>query len=66
MAPDFGLCDRCVHQKIVRSGRGSLFSMCTVGLRDPDWPKYPPMPVVRCPRFDGSRDTPTPGPGAKG
>jgi hypothetical protein len=57
MTPRFGLCDRCTHQKLIKSGRGSLFSMCQVGLRDPDWPKYPPMPVLRCPRFDASSDT---------
>jgi hypothetical protein len=48
----FGLCDRCAHQKLVRSGRGSVFSMCRIGLADPDWPKYPPMPVTGCPRFE--------------
>jgi len=47
----FGICSSCEHQRLVTSGRGSAFSMCEVGLRDPDWPKYPPMPVLRCPRF---------------
>ena len=50
-APSFGLCDRCEHQRVVRSGRGSAFSMCQIGLKDPDWPKYPAMPVLACPRF---------------
>ena len=50
--PRFGLCDRCTHQKLIKSGRGSLFSMCRIGLRDPDWPKYPRMPVSACPRFE--------------
>jgi hypothetical protein len=50
-ASRFGLCDRCVHQQLVKSGRGSEFSMCRLGLKDPDWPKYPRMPVVGCPRF---------------
>ncbi len=50
-APSFGLCDRCAEQRLVQSGRGSAFSMCEVGLRDPDWPKYPAMPVLRCPRY---------------
>jgi hypothetical protein len=49
--PRFGLCDRCTHQKLVTSGRGSVFSMCRLGLKDPDWPKYPRMPVSACPRF---------------
>jgi hypothetical protein len=47
----FGLCDTCDHQKLIKSGRGSVFSMCQLGLRDPDWPKYPRMPVERCPRY---------------
>ena len=51
----FGLCDSCAHQRLIRSGRGSSFSMCEIGLRDPDWPKYPRMPVLACPRFDAQR-----------
>jgi hypothetical protein len=50
--PSFGLCDHCVHQKLVKSGRGSQFSMCRLGLKDPNWPKYPRMPVSECPRFE--------------
>jgi hypothetical protein len=50
--PRFGLCDHCAHQKLVKSGRGSTFSMCRIGLSDPDWPKYPRMPVSACPRFE--------------
>jgi hypothetical protein len=57
MATRFGLCDRCAHQKLVTSGRGSVFSLCTLGLKDPDWPKYPRMPVHRCTRFSPSSDT---------
>jgi hypothetical protein len=47
----FGLCASCEHQKLVTSGRGSTFSLCRIGLKDPDWPKYPPMPVLRCSRY---------------
>jgi hypothetical protein len=50
-APRFGLCDACAHQKLIGTTRGSTFSMCRRGLDDPDWPKYPPMPVLRCPRY---------------
>ena len=51
MASAFGLCDNCAFQRLVESGRGSAFSMCERGLDDPDWPKYPRMPVLQCPRF---------------
>jgi hypothetical protein len=59
MTSRFGLCDRCIHQKLIKSGRGSVFSMCVLGLRDPDWPKYPPTPVERCPRFEASSVRPS-------
>jgi hypothetical protein len=58
MAPEsFGLCDRCAAQRLVSSARGSTFSMCELGLHDPDWPKYPRMPVLACSRF-AERTTP--------
>ena len=45
----FGLCDRCTHQCVVRSGRGSVFSLCERSLDDPRYPKYPRVPVGSCP-----------------
>ena len=54
-----GLCGTCAHQRIVRSGRGSTFSMCERGLSDPAWLKYPPLPVLRC---RGHEPRPAPGP----
>ena len=47
----FGLCDRCVHQRVVRSGRGSVFSLCERSFDDPRYPKYPRVPVGSCPGF---------------
>jgi L-amino acid N-acyltransferase YncA len=44
-----GLCSTCVHQKIIRSGRGSTFSMCLRHRTDPAYPKYPRLPVMACP-----------------
>jgi hypothetical protein len=46
---DAGLCDRCRHQKLIRSGRGSVFSMCERSKTDPAYPKYPRLPVLECP-----------------
>ena len=43
-----GLCATCAHQRTVRSGRGSTFSLCERGLVDPAWPKYPRLPVLVC------------------
>ena len=44
----FGLCDSCRHQQIVRSGRGSVFSLCERSKTDPSFPKYPRVPVREC------------------
>jgi hypothetical protein len=44
----FGLCDSCRHQRLVRTGRGSVFTMCLKSREDPDFPKYPRVPVEAC------------------
>jgi hypothetical protein len=53
-----GLCDSCRHQKIVRSGRGSEFSMCLRSKTEERFPKYPRLPVLECPGYD-RRDVPS-------
>jgi hypothetical protein len=45
---DAGLCDSCRHQRIVKSGRGSVFSMCLRSKTDERYPKYPRLPVREC------------------
>ena len=45
------ICSRCIERKIVRSGKGSVFLLCQIGVSNPNWPKYPPQPVRRCPKF---------------
>jgi hypothetical protein len=44
----FGLCDSCRFQRIVRSGRGSVFTLCERSKIDPEFPKYPRVPVTEC------------------
>jgi hypothetical protein len=46
--PGFGLCDSCRFQRIVRSGRGSVFTLCERSKIDAAFPKYPRVPVVEC------------------
>ena len=48
----FGLCDTCRHQRIVRSGRGSVFSMCLKSREDATFPKYPRVPVTACSGYE--------------
>ena len=44
----FGLCDTCAHQQIVRNTRGSVFSLCRRSRDEPEFPRYPRVPVVEC------------------
>jgi hypothetical protein len=46
--PSAGLCDSCLHQRIVRTTRGSAFSLCERSRQDPSYPRYPRLPVLRC------------------
>ena len=43
-----GLCGSCVNARIIESRRGSRFYMCELSRVDPAFPKYPPLPVVKC------------------
>lgn len=47
-----GLCDSCRHQRLVPNTRGSVFSLCERSRTEPDFPRYPPLPVLRCPGFE--------------
>jgi hypothetical protein len=51
MPPAAGLCDSCIHQRIIRNTRGSSFSLCERSRTDPAYPRYPPIPVVECPGY---------------
>jgi hypothetical protein len=48
MPVNAGLCDSCRHQRIVRNTRGSEFSMCERSKTQPEYPKYPRVPVRKC------------------
>ena len=47
-----GLCDSCVHQQIVRTTRGSAFSLCLRSRSDSRYPRYPRIPVLACAGHD--------------
>ena len=46
--PRVGLCAHCAHARIVRSARGSEFYLCQLSFDDHRFPRYPPLPVLRC------------------
>jgi hypothetical protein len=48
-----GLCNRCLHQRVVRTTRGSSFSLCERHRAEPErFPKYPRLPVTKCAGFE--------------
>jgi hypothetical protein len=50
--PSAGLCDRCRHQRLVRNTRGSVFSLCERSKTEPEFPRYPRIPVTSCSGFE--------------
>ncbi|HEX8075389.1 MAG TPA: hypothetical protein VF545_10460 [Thermoleophilaceae bacterium] len=46
--PPAGLCDSCVHQRVIRNTRGSEFSLCERSRAEPEYPRYPRLPVTAC------------------
>jgi hypothetical protein len=54
----YGLCGSCIHQQLVRTGRGSEFTLCRRSKTDPAYPKYPRTPVLSCPGYEPRRDQP--------
>lgn len=56
-SPPAGLCDSCRHQRIVPNRRGSRFSLCERSRAEPEYPKYPRLPVERCPGYERREET---------
>jgi hypothetical protein len=53
--PAIGLCSDCQHCRIVKSQR-SAFYMCRLSFTNPEFRKYPPLPVLRCSGYVASKD----------
>jgi hypothetical protein len=43
-----GLCATCRFMRTMESDRGSTFYLCQLSATDPNFPKYPRLPVLRC------------------
>lgn len=54
------LCSRCGNRRLIRSGTGSVFLLCEVGLEKSAWPKYPPQPIQSCVHFKTISDAEPP------
>jgi hypothetical protein len=57
-----GLCATCRHARWIENRRGSRFLLCGRAASDPRYPRYPPLPVLRC----LGHQAPAPEPGADG
>ncbi|MGI8428948.1 MAG: hypothetical protein ACR2OB_06505 [Solirubrobacteraceae bacterium] len=56
--PAGGLCDACRHQQIVRTTRGSAFSLCRRSRTEPErFVRYPRLPVLECSGHERGTDT---------
>lgn len=43
-----GLCATCIHVRQIDSAKGSTFLLCALSAADPQFPKYPRLPVLSC------------------
>jgi hypothetical protein len=47
-----GLCDSCVHRRLIVNDRGSAFVICLLSESDHRYQKYPRLPVLQCGGFE--------------
>ena len=53
---EVGLCASCVHARRIRSGKGSVFWLCRRSEKEPQYPRYPALPVLACPGYEVTND----------
>jgi hypothetical protein len=53
-----GLCSECRHARAIKSDRGSTFVMCQLSASDPNFPKYPRLPVLSCAGYSPNSNPP--------
>ena len=51
------LCETCAWMREVVTPKGSRFLLCQLSQTNPDYPKYPPQPVVRCDGYQEKEQT---------
>lgn len=47
-----GLCASCRHSRVITSDRGSTFQLCSLSATNPNFPKYPRLPVLECSGYE--------------
>lgn len=59
--PDASLCASCLHCRVIRSDRGSVFYQCRRAFSDASFPKYPRLPVRICRGYEQPHSHQMPG-----
>ena len=54
ITPTPSLCESCRWLRVVTSARGSRFLLCERSFTEPEYPKYPRQPVVRCAGYEAA------------
>jgi len=47
-----GRCADCLHARRIESAHGSVFILCELSLTDPNFAKYPRLPVLTCDGYE--------------
>lgn len=50
--PRIGLCIDCQYMRKITSARGSIFYQCGRSASNPNFPKYPRVPVIECSGYE--------------
>jgi hypothetical protein len=51
------LCETCALMREVVTPKESRFLLCQLSQSNPDYPKYPPQPVVQCDGYQKKEQT---------
>ena len=51
------LCATCLYRRVITSGTGSQFVLCTRSQEDKRFPKYPRQPLARCEGYEPAIDS---------
>jgi len=54
-----GLCTDCTHRTEQVSSKGSIFIRCLLAESDPQFMKYPRLPVLQCDGYEPQADPAT-------
>ncbi|MCE2393268.1 hypothetical protein J4G02_01490 [Candidatus Poribacteria bacterium] len=54
---EVGLCQTCQHVKIIENANYSRFYLCLLSNSNPDFQRYPRLPVLTCPGYHPQKET---------